>query len=92
MQYGTLAAAVVSALLTLLPSDAAAASTCASPAFGTPRQFEVSDASATPGLASGDFNADGHADLAVLAYTVPDAASTLRVLFGDGSGAFSPRR
>jgi uncharacterized repeat protein (TIGR01451 family) len=71
----------------LLSATNAVAAVCSAPAFGSPRHT----ATAVPlmsGVATGDFNADGHLDVAVLQRGFTNEQK-LQVLLGDGNGGFA---
>lgn len=53
--------------------------------FGAPSQLVLGNATGPEGLASGDFDGDGHLDLVVALF----GAGAVQLLYGDGAGGFT---
>ena len=77
-------------LMLVLPAAHAAAQTCTAPAFGSPRPVPLPAIFTPYGAAGGDFDADGHDDIAaVYQRNFTSDAQDLFVLRGDGAGGFT---
>ena len=82
--------ATLAAILTImLFARMAAAATCAAPAFATPRHVAIAGVFSPDGFARGDFNGDGHLDVAAVYSSASANRQDLHVLLGDGSGSFA---
>lgn len=83
-----LIAPALAAFLGVTAVDRAAASTCSAAAFATPRYVSLPGANHAHGFAGGDFNGDGHLDLAVI-FLGPQGGQSLHVPLGDGAAEFT---
>jgi uncharacterized repeat protein (TIGR01451 family) len=83
-------ATMLAALLILvLPAARVAASICAAPAFGSPREVPLPGSAFEYGVASADFDGDGHLDIAAVYERPTRDQQDLHVLRGNGAGGFT---